>query len=31
VALEVAARDSLVELGARDPEILAYHLVPWSG
>lgn len=31
VALEVAARDHLVELGARDPEILAYHLVPWSG
>ncbi len=31
VALEVAARDALVELGARDPEILAYHLVPWSG
>jgi len=31
VALEVAARDALVDLGARDPEILAYHLVPWSG
>jgi tRNA A-37 threonylcarbamoyl transferase component Bud32/tetratricopeptide (TPR) repeat protein len=31
VALEVAARDALVELGARDPEIVAYHLVPWSG
>ncbi len=31
VALEVAARDALLELGARDPEILAYHLVPWSG
>ncbi len=31
VALEVAARDALVELGARDPEIIANHLVPWSG
>ena len=31
VALEVAARDALVELGARDPDIVAYHLVPWSG
>ena len=31
MALEVAARDALVELGARDPEILANYLVPWSG